>query len=192
LGFTSAVLAFAIYFVDKNDINYVDDTPIIAVSVTFCVSLLLLIYGVVAALWGKKPMTCVLGFIFFVYFGGLIALGVLDLAYVGKAFKTLEDPFKSRHGNDNHNKTAVAIEKFLNCRTWNDADAKPTNCSSALERYYAKYKIWIAVVYFVLALASIFDSFVAFRSICSSDDQEETEIQSTSAKAMRESLNSNW
>jgi hypothetical protein len=117
-------------------------------------------------------MTSTLSIVFFIFFAVEIVLGVFVLLFMDKVEPLLKKASDGATTDEDFNKTARAIELFVDCKAWNNPPEE-NNCKTKLNAYYNKYKIWVAVVLFVLSVVSVAAMVFCCRYVCCSNDSDD-------------------
>lgn len=190
IGATAAVLLYAIILINQKNLNTIDKNIIIIVVIAFCISVVALIFSIIASTCGRNCTNVVLAFVFLIYTVFLVLIGVFVLAYQHVIESIISKAFGS---TDNSTmKIISAIEDGFNCIGWGDNDNRTEgekDCKFEFESFYGKYKIVIAVIAFIVAFILVIATILAFKyACCSVTDEEEI----TASSKVKEQLTYGW
>ena len=165
VGLITAASALALYFIDKYEISAFDNSILIWVIVILCVSILVLIFSLVASCSESGCLGFLLGIIFLVFTAGVIACAVFILVYEDKLWETIGKAWDPT--NPSVNQTIHVIEENFDCSGWDKPEiSEERTCHTLFQEEFDKYKVWIVVGFFVAAILLGVGVVLSFCKMC--------------------------
>jgi hypothetical protein len=177
LGGTLALLITAFIFLSKFELLKADSRILACLIAALIVAFLILVFSVYSSFnpknWGRWILTVV----FALYSLGIVAIGIIALAFLSKVLKSLGDLWKDPDASPNQ-VIIGSIEHGFNCCGWNSSRVNCTvnparTCEDIVTQEFKKYVNWVGslllVVGVVLMIAAIFACRVLLRSGQDSD-----------------------
>jgi hypothetical protein len=165
IGATSGLLITLLVFFVRLHLNEASSTVLAVIIVAMCVSILLLIYGFYASVYGGPCQKAVLSLIYLIFALAMGAFGICILA--------LKKQITTAIGNEwNKGGDFVSnFEKQLKCQSWDNDSAcnspEPDRCCKhVFEDFYAKFGTGIGAGLIVLFVILMVGDVFAWKFVC--------------------------
>jgi hypothetical protein len=175
IGLVVTACAFVIYAYTAYDLNDVTDSPILGITIAaLCISAFVLIFSMIASCSNSGCLGFILGIVFLVFAGILIAAFVLIIKDKDTIFNAIGK--KWREASADFNETIGKIEEALNCSTWDNATTTSgkVNCESALKDKFKSFQIYILIGLGLAAVLLLIGAVLAFMKMCGSSEKYES------------------
>ena len=165
VGLITVASGLALYFIDHYKIASFDNSILIWVIVILCVSILVLIFSLVASCSESGCLGFLLGIIFLVFTAGVVACAVFILAYEDKLWETIGKAWDPT--NPKVNETIQSLEDLLDCSGW-DVPSKigAETCHNKMQTEFDHYKVWIVIGLIVAAILMTVGVVLSFLKMC--------------------------